>query len=122
MVNLKRDHYSQFDQILFLVYLGNMVDVSKKEIKELLFEQTTVILNAVDEKLNIFKADINTKFEKMDGRLNKIEEAIRELTLTLDEFMKRVINQDEEIVLLRAKVDKITAFIKEKFGVEISAQ
>ncbi|MEK7566595.1 MAG: hypothetical protein AAB527_00460 [Patescibacteria group bacterium] len=85
--------------------------VTKKELRDLLSEQTEVILNAVDGKFGLLKAEIEE-----NRRL------IKDLTLTLDEFMKRVINQDEEIVLLRAKVDKIAGFIKEKFGVEISAQ
>lgn len=62
--------------------------ITKEEIKELLAEQAGIILNAVDEKFSELKAEI-----KENRRL------IQELTLTLDEFMKRVINQDEEIVL-----------------------
>ena len=86
-----------------------------KEIKGLISEQTDIILNAVDEKLGAFKTEVNERFDK-------VEEAIKELTLTLDEFMKRVMRQDEEIAVLNAKVDKITSFLKQKFGVEISAQ
>ena len=99
-----------------------MTDLTKKEMEGLLSEQTSVILNAVDEKFNIFKTEVNERFSKIDSRLDKIEDAIRELTLTLDEFMKRVMHQDEEITVLNAKVDKISAFLKQKFGVEISAQ
>ncbi|OGZ30796.1 MAG: hypothetical protein A2931_01695 [Candidatus Niyogibacteria bacterium RIFCSPLOWO2_01_FULL_45_48] len=109
-----------------------MTDITKKEITELLSEQTETILNAVDSRLERVDVkldkiegrlgNIETRIDKIEIRIDKVEEAIRELTLTLDEFMRRVINQDEEIALLGAKVDKITAFIKEKFGVEISAQ
>lgn len=89
--------------------------ITKGEIKELLSEQTDIILNAVDEKLGEMKSEMNERFAK-------IENAIKELTLTLDEFMKRVIHQDEEIAVLNAKVNKISEFLKQKFGVEISAQ
>ena len=85
--------------------------VTKKELKGLLSEQTEVILNAVDEKFSLLKAEIEE-----NRRL------IKDLTLTLDEFMKRVMHQDEEIAVLNAKVDKISTFLKQKFGVEISAQ
>lgn len=93
-----------------------------KELKGLISEQTGVILNAVDEKLGMFKADVSERFDKIEIRLDRVEDAIRQLTLTLDEFMKRVIHQDEEVAVLNAKVDKISAFLKQKFGVEISAQ
>jgi|SRR3989344_4013279 len=106
-----------------------MADINEKELKKLLSEQTDVILGAVDEKFGDIKgemgemrAEINERFNKVESRLDKVEDAIRELALTLDEFMKRVMHQDEEIAILNAKVDKISAFLKQKFGVEISAQ
>mgnify|MGYP001576657549 CR=1 FL=1 len=107
-----------------------MADLTKKEIKELLSEQTGVVLKAVDERLseqtNVILNAVDEKLAALEVKFKKeIEEnrrLIKDLTLTLDEFMRRVISQDEEIVLLRAKVDKISSFIKEKFGVEISAQ
>ncbi len=66
--------------------------LTKKDIQELLAEQTTVILDAVDEKVK----NLDLRFtEKLD-----------KLTTTLDKFLKRM-----------TEVKKV---IKEKLGVELS--
>lgn len=104
-----------------------------KEIKDLVSAQTGVILGAVDERFGKIDKRIDEKFETMDAyfdkRFDKIEsemtavrQSINELTLTLDNFIKRFTNYEEEITLIKARVDKMAEFLKEKFGVEISAQ
>ena len=99
-------------------------DVKKdiKELKEFVSEQTGVILDAVDKRFEKMVNYFDGRFGELREEIMENRRLIKDLTLTLDEFMKRVINQDEEITLLGAKVDKISAFLKEKFGVEISAQ
>jgi len=86
-------------------------NLTKKDIEELLQEQTANILDALDAGL--------TKARK---EREELRQAIHELTNTLDAFLKKLTDYETEMEIFRKKMDKITAFIKEKFGVEITAQ
>jgi len=86
-------------------------NLTKKDIEELLQAQTANILDALDAGL--------TKARK---EREELRQAIHELTNTLDAFLKKLTDYETEMEIFRKKMDKITAFIKEKFGVEITAQ
>ena len=86
-------------------------NLTKKDIEELLQEQTANILDVLDAGL--------TKARK---EREELRQAIHELTNTLDAFLKKLTDYETEMEIFRKKMDKITAFIKEKFGVEITAQ
>lgn len=102
-----------------------MADITKKEIEELLSAQTETMLDAVDGKL--VKIDdrlmqIDDRLMQMENEMREVRTAIKELTITVDNLLKRITDYEGELTIMRAKLDKVTAFIKEKFGVEISAQ
>ena len=80
--------------------------LTKKDIQELLAEQTTVILDAVDEKIE----NLDTKFT---GKLDK-------LITTLDNFLKRMTDIEDELTMMRNDINKIKKTIKDKLGVELS--
>lgn len=85
----------------------------KKEIEGLLAEQSNSILRAVD-----------IKFARLEVRLNREHEevmrSIEKLTSSLDNFLKRLTDYEDKYESLRLRVNKMSAFLKEKFGVEIA--
>jgi len=121
-----------------------MTDVTKKDLEDLLGQQTKIILDAVDERFIKMDIHFDERFKKMDmyfderfkkmdmyfderfagleKRLEAVEKSIQKLTTTLDVFLQRLNDNEQEFTLLKAKVDKIASFIKERFDVEISVQ
>ncbi len=71
----------------------------------LLREQTITILTAVDSRL-----------EKFESRFNK---KLDQLMTTLDRFLKRLTNSEDEFIILKKDVNQIKAVLKEKLGVNL---
>ena len=106
-----------------------------KGIEHLLSEQTTVILNAVDQKLAAQSATILAAVDErlvaqniailaaVDKRLEKFENLFRgelsRLTNTLDKFLKRLTDTEEEFVFMKHDVNRIKAVLREKLGVAL---
>src|SRR5216684_8483707 len=115
-----------------------------KGIEHLLSEQTTVILNAVDDRLEKQNASLIAEMDKrfaaqdkriearfaaqniailtaVDKRLEKFENLFRKelsrLTNTLDKFLKRLTDTKEEFVFMKHDVNRIKAVLREKLGV-----
>jgi len=93
-----------------------MEQVTKKDIQELLSEhtakiekrlteQTDVILTAVDEKIKALDLKFTEKFDK--------------LTTTLDNFLKRMTDIEQEFAMIREDIKRVKKVIKEKLGVDI---
>jgi hypothetical protein len=57
---------------------------------------------------------LEKRLEKMEIRINQ---KIDKLITTLDKFLKRLTNIEEEFILLKADLRRIKAIIKEKLGV-----
>ena len=77
-----------------------------KEVEKPLSQQTIVILNAVDEKLGKMELRINQKIDR--------------LTTTLDKFLKRLTDMEEEFEMMKADINRMKKVIREKLGVELS--
>lgn len=75
---------------------------------------TESIVNEIDERLHAMEARMDKKYAK--------EATVRELTITLDKFLKRLTDNDDEFALLKAEVDLIKKIFKERFGIEIALQ
>jgi predicted nucleic acid-binding Zn-ribbon protein len=86
--------------------------LTKKEIEKLLKEQTRVILNAVDEKV----LGLEKKIAKLEI---KMERRFDQLITTLDKFLKRLTDLEDEFTIMKVKIRKIEEVLKEKLGVEI---
>ena len=107
-----------------------------KSIEQLLAEQTTVILDAVDQRLTAQGKRIDERFaaqdkrldEKfalqnieilsaVDKRLEKLEERftkkLNELTNTLDKFLKRLADQEEEFTFMKNDINRIKAVLRD---------
>src|SRR5437764_5418620 len=108
--------------------------------ERLLTEQTSVILQAVDEKLSGQDKRIEEGFAAqdkrmeerfiaqeirilaaVDKRLAKTEErfakSLDELTKTIDKFLKRLTDIEEEFTFMKEDLKRVKAVLREKLGV-----
>lgn len=76
-----------------------------KEVGKLLNQQTVVILNAVDEKLHKTEIRVNQK--------------IGELTNSIDKFLKKSTDLENEFTLMKADIRRVKAVLREKLGVAL---
>ena len=67
--------------------------------EQLLADQASMILNAVHEKLSAQETRSNIRLEKMEERFAK---RLDELTKTLDKFLKRLSDIEEEFTFMKA--------------------
>ena len=99
--------------------------ITKKEIQELLNNQTTVILDAVDERIAKLatKIDLVNLEVKIDKKMEAMEERwsrkFDKLTTTLDKFLKRMTDNETELIMVKNDLRRIKQVIKEKLGVEV---
>lgn len=88
--------------------------VTKGEMEQLLADQASMILNAVGEKLSAQERRFNIRLEKMEARFaNRLDE----LTKTLDKFLKRLTDIEEEFTFMKADLNRVKAVLREKLGV-----
>jgi len=79
-----------------------------KEVENLLGQQTNVILSAVDNKI-----------QKLEKSMDRLNDSMNELKITLDKFLKRLTDFDDEFKIVKARVNKIEKILQEKLGVTI---
>ncbi len=98
-----------------------------QDIEKLLNQQTVVILNAVDGKINVLDKKIEILDKRMDGidiKLEKFEERLNKkidkLTTLIDKFVNLYTKQDQEFKVMKYEINKIKEIIKEKLGVEVN--
>src|SRR6266436_5796567 len=120
-----------------------------KGIEQLLSEQTGIILQAVDERLSAQDKKFEARFDAIDRRFDAQDKQIEErfaaqniailtavdkrlenmeqrfmeklssLTNTLDRFLKRLTDTEEEFMFMKNDVKRIKAILREKLGVAI---
>ena len=73
-----------------------------------------MILNAVHQKLSAHETRSNIRLEKMEARFAK---SLDELTKTLDKFLKRLSDIEEEFIFMKADLNRVKAVLREKLGV-----
>ena len=111
-------------------------------IERLLTDQTSVILQAVDAKVSAQDQKIESRFAALDQhleerlvaqdirilagvdrRLEKMEEhfakSLDDLTKTLDKFLKRLTDIEEEFIFMKEDLKRVKAVIREKLGVSL---
>src|ERR1700736_3211344 len=88
--------------------------VTKGEMEQLLADQASMILNAVDEKLSAQERRFNIRLEKMEERFAK---SLDELIKTLDKFLKRLSDVEEEFTFMKADLNRVNGVLREKLGV-----
>lgn len=111
---------------------------SKKDIETLLSGQTKVILNAVDEKIGRVDKRIGTLDKSIDARLSvteirilaevdkkilaseeRINRKLDKLITTLDKFLKRLTDLEDEFTLMKQDLNRVKAVLKAKLGVDL---
>lgn len=88
--------------------------MSEQITKDDLSDFTESIINEIDSRLRAMEARMDAKYAK--------ETTVRELMITLDKFLKRLTDYNDEFTLLKAEVDLIKKTFKEKFNIEIALQ
>lgn len=97
-------------------------------LQNLLADQSKVILDAVDErftqqdkKMGIMEIRILAKMDKMilasEERINR---KIDKLTTTLDKFLKRMTDMEDEFTIMKHDLNRVKSVLKEKLGVDLS--
>lgn len=80
-----------------------------KSLEKLLDQQTRTILSAVDFKLEKSKEEIKEEFRtEMD-----------KLASTLDKFLKRLTDFNDEFKIVKARLAKVEKILQERLGVVI---
>ena len=86
--------------------------VTKTELEEVLDKKFAgyqqIIVSAISGELSEIKKDVAD-----------LRQSVRDLTTTLDNFLKRLTDREEEMKLMQADIAKIKSILKEKLGVEV---
>jgi hypothetical protein len=102
-----------------------------REIEQLLTEQTSVVLEAVDKRLSAQDRRMDERFAAhevrilgaVDKRLEKLEtrfmQKLNDLTTTLDKFLKRVTDVEQEFTFMKEDLKRVKAVIRDKLGVSL---
>ena len=88
--------------------------LTRLDIEELLNAQTLTILSAVDERMSVR----DKKMEQMEMRINR---KIDRLTTTLDKFLKRMTDMEDEFEIMKHDINQLKKIIQEKLGVNFSS-
>ena len=100
--------------------MAKETQITKKEIQELLSEQTKqieirlagqtdVILTAVDEKMS----SVEEKIKALDL---KFSEKLDSLTTTLDNFLKRMTDIEDEFTMMREDINRVKVGYEKSLG------
>jgi len=84
--------------------------------EQLLADQASMILNAMDERLSAQERRFNIRLEKMEERFAKRLDELT-LTKTLDKFLKRLSDIEEEFTFMKEDLNRVKAILREKLGV-----
>ena len=76
------------------------------------------VVTNIDERLHAMEARMETKMEATYAK----EETVRQLAITLDKFLKRLTDFNDEFAILKAEVYLMKKTFKERFGIEIALQ
>ena len=99
-------------------------ELQKSDLEQLLGEQTKVILDAVDERLN--KVDvqfvvIRDDIKEIRGDVSAMKASIAELANTLDAFLKRLTAHEQEFDILKSEMNAVKVIFRDKFQIDIDA-
>lgn len=104
--------------------------ITKKDLEQVLDkklgEYQLSIIEAVDSKfqrvehrMDIFEQMVEMRFQKVEAEIFGLRQEIRQLTTTLDNFLKRLTDHEIEFQILKAEMNKVKLVLKEKLGTEI---
>lgn len=79
-------------------------------------------LQDFEERNNAHFYVIETRLGNLGQRMEEFDRKLDRLMNTLDAFLKRLTDFDDEFTILKAEVDLIKDILKEKLGVEVALQ
>jgi predicted nuclease with TOPRIM domain len=82
--------------------------VTEARLEKLLSDQTAVILEAVDERFR----GVNRRLARLEGQYDR-------LLRTLNKFLKRMTDLEEEFTFMKEDLKRVKAVIREKLGVSL---
>jgi hypothetical protein len=85
---------------------SNQKPPTEARIDKLLSGQTATILDAMDDR-----------FGAVNKRLSKLEQQYDQLLRTLNKFLKRMTDMEEEFEFMKADLSRVKAILREKLGV-----
>ncbi len=93
--------------------------------EKLLADQTNVILNAVDERIDkkLVAQEVRILFvvdKKLAALEARIDQKFDKLITTLDKFLKRLTDSEDEFEVMKYDINRMKKVIKEKLGVNLS--
>ncbi len=91
--------------------------LTKKDVKELLTEQTQEIEERLAEQTDVILTAVDERIKALDLKFTK---KFDELITTLDGFLKRMTDMEDEFAMMKNDINRIKKTIKEKLGVELS--
>jgi uncharacterized coiled-coil protein SlyX len=90
----------------------NNQNLTRREMEKLLSNQTMMILNAVDQKTG----SLEKRIDKLEIRINQ---KFDRLTSTIDKFLKKITDLENEFEIMKLDLNRMKRIIREKLGVEL---
>ncbi len=72
----------------------------------------------VDKKIQPLRSEMQAEFALVHKDINALCEQIQQLTITLDKFLKRLTDHEEEFTILKSEMKQVKQVLKEKLGVD----
>ena len=95
--------------------LEDILDVKFGQYQAAFVEAIDLKFQRVDSQFS----ELGKEVREIKAELSEMQQAMRDLTTTLDNFLKRLTDREEEMKLMQADIAKIKAVLKEKLGVEV---
>lgn len=112
--------------------------LTKDDMQDLLAEQSNIILGAVDQRF----AKVDKRFEVLEQSFNsrlaitevrivadvdkklvamelRINQKFDKLTTTLDKFLKRMTDMEDEFEIMKRDINQLKKILKERLGVDL---
>ena len=82
-------------------------EITKKDLEEM----TATIIEAVDDR-----------FQKIERRMDSFDAKLATLADTLDHFLKRLTDFNDEFTIMKSEVRRLKEVVKDKLGVDINTK
>lgn len=83
------------------------------------FQRTDAKIEKIDIRLTRLEYEFVQHRKEVDERFKVLEEKMTQLMDTLDKFLKRQMDQEDEITIMKAELMQVKSILKEKFGFEV---
>jgi predicted nucleic acid-binding Zn-ribbon protein len=87
--------------------------IQLKDIEKLLNSQTLVVLSAVDKKIQ----GLEMRLQQSENRINQ---KLDNLVTTLDKFLKRMTDLEDEFAAMKNDINRMKKILREKLGVNLA--